>query len=745
MALQTNCYSMRPAFQLHLNKPLMEGLAAIGRFDGVVPSIVCATLTGQLVVHTSGERDNTVGCRKGVAETPLRVLNFGQTPRAIAAGCIGATFDGRAADTLFFCDSSSLLAYDVERNSEYFFNDIQQGVTALACGVARTTVNGAGDLSPLVVVGGECVISGFDSTGSEVLSTVVGDRVTALMVMPWEGNDPCAAEDNPTSGSLLVAATDDFELRVFDGGENVTSVGISDRVNKLLYSGVPGKFAYLSNSGTIGVYDRSERLLRVKKCERPVSAAFCDVDMDGVPELVVGWSDGHVEIRSGDGESDTVLFRETFESPVSAVLADDYRQNGQPLPIICTADGTVRGLHLSDIEVNREDIVARRDDTLRFDALMLEKQTLEDELLNIKEQLSRRREGRTDLTMPCAGTTVEYSMQPNAQTGKLDVVFTVTETGCDTIIHSCILKSETIFPGKEHVLFMLQDPLPTLVCELDVPYGPEITVSASVVVGCGNATCYQIHETDVVIPKFVMCRPWPNEHCTDPCTDPTGSVSLSLPEDFDFRGVSLWLRETFALPPERLPDTASDFFVSLVHMRDNSGVVINGLVRDSQLQICSNSMELCCVLVESLATSYIEEASSQCDFPEDFRELEKTAELVLELDGVRQRMSDDIADTASNIKPLLMRAEDSRMLCDIANMRRYYAQLYELDKELIGENLKLCNNFKELKSALKQLNAFILKASRLRIGKAKAQLVAACRECVKVGDMRSLINILRTG
>ncbi|KEG11265.1 putative intergrin alpha chain protein [Trypanosoma grayi] len=157
-------------------------------------------------------------------------------------------------------------------------------------------------------------------------------------------------------------------------------------------------------------------------------------------------------------------------------------------------------------------------------------------------------------------------------------------------------------------------------------------------------------------------------------------------------------------------------------------------------------MEICGDVVESLAvTLVIEDASALCHFPEEMCELQETLLRVEEFNAVRLKLSSNMADAAASVKPLLIRAEDSRLISDISNMRRFYAQLYDLDKELIAENMKRCNNYAELKVSLKQANAYIMKAGRLRIGQSKTRLIAECRECVKAGDIRPLINLIRTG
>ncbi|KAH9579875.1 Ciliary BBSome complex subunit 2 [Trypanosoma melophagium] len=751
-------YPMRPAFELQLGTPLLEGMAAIGRFDGTTPSLACATGTQRVVVHTRASHDTTTSSTTTTVNPPVRTLNFSRPPTALAVGRVRDTAGRRNVDALYVGAATSLLAYDVERNAEYFFRDVEDGVQAVVCGVMNTTkgLNSGGFPTPLAVVGGNCTINGFDERGDEVLWTVTGDQVTSLMLMPWDASDNEKNNYNSTAKPAyttvdtsvdsehrplaLVAASEDFELRIFDGEETIASITEVDRVNQLVYSGTPGRFAYLTANGTVGVYNRTERVWRVKGKHRPVSAAFCDVDFDGVPELIVGWSDGRIEVRGDDNDKRGVLFRDTYTTPVSAVLAYDYRQNGQALPIVCTVDGTVRGLELANTKDEKQEVLRNRE-TFKLDTLRREREALAAELLSLEEQLEKQRKGDTDLTLPQAGTVVRHTLLPNQKSRKLDVVFTVHHGYADTIIQGCVLHSEKAFPGKEYMFFTLEDPKPTIVCSLAVVHGMEAQVKASVMVGATNADNYQIHEVSFTISRFIMCQP--REEYDGQFREPTGYAALQLSEYFPFSKLRTWLETTFTL--SNPPDTSVDFRVELVDLRDDSELIIEGYPMHHELYIRGETMEVCGDVVESLGLSTVSEATASCQFPDEMQELQSTLERVEELNAVRLKLNSNMADVAANVKPLLIRAEDSRLISDITSMRRFYAQLYDLDKELIGENMKRCNNYTALKAALKHINIFIMRAGRLRLGEAKTSLIADCRECVKTGETRSLLNLIRTG
>ena len=54
------------------------------------------------------------------------------------------------------------------------------------------------------------------------------------------------------------------------------------------------RFGYALVNGTIGVYERLDRVWRVKSKHSVCALASYDLDGDGYPELISGWSNGRV-------------------------------------------------------------------------------------------------------------------------------------------------------------------------------------------------------------------------------------------------------------------------------------------------------------------------------------------------------------------------------------------------------------------------------------------------------------------
>ena len=109
----------------------------------------------------------------------------------------------------------------------------------------------------------------------------------------------------------------------------------------------------------------------------------------------------------------------------------------------------------------------------------------------------------------------------------------------------------------------------------------------------------------------------------------------------------------------------------------------------------------------------LDELKSTCDFPDDFYNIETLLGKADGLQTVRQRLSAEMADNSGLIRTFIVRAEDSRLMMDMKNMRKWYSQLYDLNRDLIAGYKIRCTNHQELMDTLKQVNQVIQKAGRL--------------------------------
>ena len=95
----------------------------------------------------------------------------------------------------------------------------------------------------------------------------------------------------------MKSGSEDFEIRIFQQEEVISEVTETDRVIDLAPIRMT-LYGYALGNGTIGVYNRASRVWRVKSKNSAMCLSAFDLDADGVPELISGWSNGKIEVRN---------------------------------------------------------------------------------------------------------------------------------------------------------------------------------------------------------------------------------------------------------------------------------------------------------------------------------------------------------------------------------------------------------------------------------------------------------------
>ncbi|KAL7693350.1 putative bardet-Biedl syndrome 2 protein [Plasmopara halstedii] len=483
--------------------------------------------------------------------------------------------------------------------------------------------------------------------------------------------------------SELVAGSDDFEIRAFQNEEAVFNCTETSQV--LALTSIKKQFyGYALQNGTVGVYKGKHRAWRIKSKNIPIAIHSFDIDGDGEKEIVMGWSNGKLESRKIlNGEA---VYKEMFTSPVAALVTADYRMDGKDEIICCSADGEIRG-YFTATEVARL--------SKHRAALHIEMKALEAHQSGTATATGKGLKIRADTKIK-----VRSLASKSAKNFELEV-----STENDAVIKMVIVfESEVgIFAGESYVVRPA-----TMSSTVRFPLNVDKPVAANlefkVLVGLrGHHTSFHVFECSFKVPKFAAFH-----HIT-----------------------------------ETIPDTSEANFM-FRSLRDDSRLNISVTPHDTELR--TDNMELAAELVQHMC-AFLEwrELESVAEFPRQMKDFRNLLVKVDESNAIRLKLTGEMADDSNQVKNLIIRAEDSRILNDMPRMRQFYSELFSLNNQLLGEYTKRSTNHQVLLDALKEVNNMIQLAARLRFGSAKSTVIAACRKAIKNNNIHGLFHIVKTG
>lgn len=762
---------MITAFNLKLDQQILPGLVALGKFDGVTPSLALGTTGGKVLLHSPHEKsvddpNEWMGSGAYDTTTNSRHLNFNRKITSLAAGSFAGSSSSGAGgapvpDLLFIGTDTSLLAYNVERNADVFFKDATDGVNCLLVGKEGTASQ------PMVLAGGNCSILGFDEKGEEALWTVTGDNVSSLALC-----------DVDADGHLeMLVGSDDFEIRVFRREELLHEISETDKVQflcPLIGSKLQSKcFAYGLANGTVGVYNGvAERAWRVKTKHKVTALHACDIDGDGKPEVISGWSNGSVSIRRfHNGE---VIFKTQLGASIAGIVSGDYRMDGTNLVIACTETGEVHGFTVADAEKLKPlteggIIKAANKDQLALEELQEKKQLLAGELRVLAKDTQSAISGESS-DAPKA-SELSFSMEPSEEKGCIVLSVEYMPEG-GYISNLIAIDEEGNLLENAEVLAVSPVGLSKTAKVHLRPSKIQVGIIRVQVHISARSFTQQLHvlQVDIEIPRFVGFKQVPDSTGR---AKPSGRVVFKMPLGCTIAHLADWIRSNFLLPtpiqsngekikalfctvlpskgsgemstvePEQLPHGISrpPNFAPI-----GSPVYILGKIEeDSKLcvSVHCDSMEIAGEIVQDLVRHFkLNDLISESDFPREIEHFRQVLEKVADYNAARLRLSADMADDLQRVKALVVRAEDSRLLNDMALMRRAYTELHALSNQLIGGYNIRAGNHGGLLAALKEVNQMIQKAANLRAGQAKTSIIADSRAALKKNNSELLVKIV---
>ncbi|XP_073968440.1 BBSome complex member BBS2-like isoform X1 [Rhodnius prolixus] len=689
-----------PLYTLQLKQKILSGRVTIGKYDGSHSCITAATTGDKVMIHSPHLRDRE-----------LSMLNVNQVVSAISAGKLNPNEE---KDILVIGTQSTLLAYHVENNTDLFYKEVTDGANVVVIGKLGN-IN-----TPLAIVGGNCSIQGFDWQGNDPFWTVTGDNVRSLSLLDIDHDEQ----------NELIVGSDDFDLRVFKEDALVNEISETEAITSLVAL-KDNKFAYSLANGTVGVYDKLNRAWRVKSKNAPVCLSSYDIDGDGVPELITGWSNGKVDARnSRTGE---VVFHDVLGHGVAGLVTGDYTMSGKSQLIACSVQGEIRGYDSSSIPR----------DTVQHGEVMRElfskKQALLSELKNYTSDPS----GTGIPANTRLLTEISVSFGSNVHSAGHVVVSLSTNNL--TVIRSATVFAEGIFEGET---FVVHPRIDQVTHHLDVPLVPPkdtpLDIHIRAFVG-SSATKSQFHVFEVTrqLPRFSMYN----------LANP---VSKVIPDSFvTFRlnekplRLESWQSQNFLVnsnSEERGGEgpSSAEWRISLTSLRDGSMLQLK--YESGTMTIATPHMSIAADIIQSLAQFFnLTTIQSFAEFPNIYLNLRDQLNKVEELQQNAAKMSANVADTANIVRGLIVQAEDSRLLQYMKDLRECYSHLQQVNSDLIRNYSLRSANHKELLQTLRNINAIVQHASRLRVGKAKNDVAGLCRTAIATKNINLLIKTIKTG
>ncbi|XP_055504634.1 Bardet-Biedl syndrome 2 protein homolog [Leucoraja erinacea] len=714
-----------PVFSLKLNHRINPRMVTVGKYDGIHPCLTAATQAGKVFIHNPHIRSQRVVANhllQGGLDSDTYLLNINQNVSCLTAGILNPTL---GHDTLLVGTQTNLLAYDVHNNSDVFYKEVADGANAVVLGQL-------GDIScPLAIIGGNCTLQGFDKEGNDLFWTVTGDNVRSLALCDFDGDGK----------KELLAGSEDFDIRVFKNAEIVAEMSETEIITALCHMH-GSRFGYALANGTVGVYDRATRYWRIKSKNHAMSIHAFDLNSDGVCELITGWSNGKIDARSD--RTGEVIFKDNFTSSVAGIVEEDYRMDGQTQLICCSTEGEVRGYLPASWEMkgNLMDTNAEQD---LIRELSQRKQNLLLELRNYEENSkvalnALGGDGDGQMGIIPANTQLQTGLSVNMGTANQSPHVELNiSTFNDTIIRAVLIFAEGIFNGESHVVHPSAH---NLSGQIQVPIIPPkdvpVDLHIKAFVGYRNSIQFHVFELTRQLPRFSMYA------LRTPGTVPETQSYVTFTISDRMQRVVMWMNQNFLLA-EDIECPNAPLEVCFMSLRDGGQLSIR-MNMNGEVTIRTEDIDLTGEIIQSLALFLvIEDLQVEADFPDYFEELHQ---ILVQLDGyhsVHQKLTAEMADHSNLVRSLLIRAEDSRLMGDVTNMKKGYMELYDLNRDLVNGYKIRCNNHTELLSCLRAVNQAIQRAGRLRVGKPKTQVVSACRDAIKNNNINALFKIIRAG
>eukprot|EP00825_Cyclidium_porcatum_P052532 TRINITY_DN9982_c0_g1_i2.p1 TRINITY_DN9982_c0_g1~~TRINITY_DN9982_c0_g1_i2.p1 ORF type:complete len:248 (+),score=58.61 TRINITY_DN9982_c0_g1_i2:135-878(+) len=211
-----------------------------------------------------------------------------------------------------------------------------------------------------------------------------------------------------------------------------------------------------------------------------------------------------------------------------------------------------------------------------------------------------------------------------------------------------------------------------------------------------------------------------------------------------------WLDQSFILEKDQFEalesSTSTRLTVYFMHIQSKLGLFIEVDQSKGTVTIHTDSIEFAGDIVQDLCSYMnVQEIESVGEFPVELAQFKQVLNQVENFRHSKMQITSEIADSINNIKTMIVKAEDSKILGDMNYVRKYYTEVMGENKQLFTELTKQQQNSQILMDGLREINSMINKAGNLRIGQFKTKVINLCRQAIKSNNFIQLLQIIENG
>ncbi|XP_058820191.1 Bardet-Biedl syndrome 2 protein homolog isoform X2 [Topomyia yanbarensis] len=736
--------NIKPVFSFSLNYKVFEKLVTCGKYDGIHSCLTVVTNADKILIHTPHKRYGLQNSKLSVSEikNDIAMLNMNFPIRAIVAGKLQGD-DER--DVLVIGSASHFLVYHVDENYNLFQRDFHEGVRSISIG---SFANLPGNT---LIVGGNAVVKGFNPEGNEIFWLITAGGVNSLLLMDVDKDGQ----------NELIVGTDDGCIKIYKKDALQHEFTEGNEIQHLMVIN-QNQFMYSVKNGTIGVFDESVRMWRIKSKTRVTAMAMYDILGCENKQIIVGWKSGKIDVR--DARNGDVLFKMKLNDFVCGIASNDYRGIGVLDLVIVTADGEIRGY--STPTVNLLNLHNLADDEMN--CLLSQKQKLLLELKHYENNIKFNKEvlssGDSQFVQSVpdnigvipSNTRLQIGISTSYDSTDMNIDITVS-TNNATTIRAVLIFADQLFKEETLIAHLTKD-VSRILIPLKTVKDNAQDIHIKAFVGYPTSVQFHVFELTRQLPKFAMYTIPQSLTGSPKSISYINSLSVEKTPGHSYvqfriserlKRICIWINQNFLLPSDIEYMTSSDsdateLKLNLISLRTGKNVCLH-FINDGKTRFYTEDIGLAGDLIQSLVQFLnIENMDSSACFPVVYEEIRELFSKLQGLQETEKQINSEIIDNINQVKSHLIRAEDARYY-NGDDVIKYHNEMMNTNEDLVKSYKIRLVNTGEVQLALKRIHSILYSASKLRVGTFAASVISKFKDALKTNNIEAVLKIIELG